>query len=193
MTGIKANAARVGRLGHSGKSSCTAPAMVPPLKYRSLPDLEEMAPHDASALLVSARALQRAAQADTTQPLLRGKNLALLCESPEHDDAALFRSAAVELGAHVAHIRSSLSELSTPQEVQSTARVLGRLYDAVECHGMTPALVLQVSTDAGVPVYDALASPRHPTARLADLLDGDAASADKRRFVLQAVLLSTIA
>ncbi|MBA2724094.1 MAG: ornithine carbamoyltransferase, partial [Methylibium sp.] len=51
-----------------------------------------------------------------------------------------------------------------------------------------------VSADAGVPVYDGLATPRHPTAKLADLLDGDAAaSADKRRFVLQAVLLSTIA
>ncbi len=151
-----------------------------------------MAPHDAGALLVSARGLQYAAQAGTTQPLLRGKNLALLCEAADDGDAALFRSAAIEMGAHVAHIRPSLSELSTPQEVQSTARVLGRLYDAVECQGMTPALVLQVATDAGVPVYDGLATPRHPTAKLAELLDGDAASADKRRFVLQAVLLSSI-
>ena len=128
-----------------------------------------------------------------TQPLLRGKNLGLLCEADDDGDAALFRRAAVELGAHVAHIRPSLSELSTPQEVQHTARMLGRLYDAVECQGMAPALVQQVGNDAGVPVYDGIASQDHPTARLAALLDGDAAPADNRRFVLQAVLLSTLA
>ena len=46
--------------------------------------------------------------------------------------------------------------------------------------------------DAGIPIYNALASARHPTARLAEMLDGDASPADNRRFVLQAVLLGTI-
>ena len=152
-----------------------------------------MSPRDVTAVLASARTLQRAAGAGKVQPLLRGKNLGLLCDANEDGDAALFRRAAVELGAHVAHIRPSLSELSTPQEVQHTARLLGRLYDAVECQGMAPALVQQVGSDAGVPVYDGIASRNHPTAHLAELLDGDASPADNRRFVLQAVLLNTIA
>ena len=96
------------------------------------------------------------------------------------------------MGAHVAHIRPSLTELSTLPDVQRTARMLGRLYDAIECQGMATELVHQVGVEAGVPVYDALASAKHPTARLADLLEGDASPPDKRRFVLQAVLLSTI-
>ena len=152
-----------------------------------------MSPRDVTAVLASARTLQRAAGAGKVQPLLRGKNLGLLCDANEDGDAALFRRAAVELGAHVAHIRPSLSELSTPQEVQHTARLLGRLYDAVECQGMAPALVQQVGSDAGVPVDDGIASRNHPTAHLAELLDGDASPADNRRFVLQAVLLNTIA
>ncbi|HYN64874.1 MAG TPA: hypothetical protein VES36_09760 [Candidatus Limnocylindrales bacterium] len=109
--------------------------MVPTLKHRSLLAFEQMSPRDVSVVLASARTLQRAAQAGMTQPLLRGKNLGLLCEA-DNGDAALFRRAAMELGAHVAHIRPSLSELSTPLEVQHTARMLGRLYDAVECQGM---------------------------------------------------------
>ena len=152
-----------------------------------------MSPHDVSVVLANARTLQRAAQVGMTQPQLRGKNLGLLCEADDDGDAALFRRAAVELGAHVAHIRPSLSELSTPQEVQHTARMLGRLYDAVECQGMTPALVQQVGVDAGVPVYDGIASQDHPTAKLAELLGGNTSPADNRRFVLQAVLLSSIA
>ena len=151
-----------------------------------------MSPHDVSALLANAWTLQRAAKAGQTQPLLRGKNLGLLCEVDD-DDAALFRRAAMEMGARVAHIRPSLSELSTPQEVQHTARMLGRLYDAVECQGMAPALVQQVSNEAGVPVYDGIASKDHPTARLAELLGNGSRPADNRRFVLQALLLSTIA
>ena len=152
-----------------------------------------MSPRDVTAVLASARTLQRAAGAGKVQPLLRGKNLGLLCEADDDRDAALFRRAAVELGAHVAHIRPSLSELSTPQEVQHTARLLGRLYDALECQGMAPALVQQVGNDAGVPVYDGIASQGHPTAILAALLGGDTSPADNRRFVLQAVLLNTIA
>jgi ornithine carbamoyltransferase len=100
--------------------------------------------------------------------------------------------AASELGAHVSRIRPSLSELSTPGEVQHAARLLGRLYDAVECLGMEPALVRQVGDGAGVPVYDGLASARHPTARIAGLLGGDASEADNRRFVVQAVLLGSL-
>ena len=164
------------------------------LEHRNLLAFDRMSSQDASAsaVLANARTLQRAAQAGKTQPLLRGKNLALLCES-DNGDAALFRRAAVELGAHVAHIRPSLSELSTPQEVQHTARMLGRLYDAVECQGLAPALVQQVASDAGVPIYAGIASQDHPTAKLAELLGDDTSPTDNRHFVLQAVLLSTIA
>lgn len=167
--------------------------MTPNLANRSRQGFEKMSPHEIAALLASARTLQRAAQEGTTQPLLRGKNLGLLCEAADHPDAQLFRRAAVELGAHVAHIRPSLSELTTPQEVQHTARVLGRLYDAVECQGMPPALVRLVGEDAGVPVYDGVGSSGHPTARIADELDSSSSPEDRRRFVLQALLIGTIA
>lgn len=152
-----------------------------------------MSQRDVDAVLANARALQRFARAGAPPLLLRGKNFALMAESADGGDAALFLAAAAEMGAQVAHLRPSLSELSTPQEVESTARMLGRLYDAVECQGIAPALVAQVGHDAGVPVYDALASPQHPTSRLADALGHDTSPADNRRFVLQAVLLRAVA
>ena len=153
---------------------------------------EQMSSHDVNTLLANARLLQRAARAGATQPLLRGRNLGLLCEADDDRDAALFREAAVELGAHVANIRSDSSKLATPKEVQHTARLLGRLYDAVECQGMSPALVRQLGNDAGVPVYDGIASSTHPTACLAGLLGVETSPADNRRFVLQAALLSSL-
>jgi ornithine carbamoyltransferase len=165
--------------------------MYPTLTQRSLLAFDKMSPQDVSAMLANARTLQRAAASGKGQLLLRGKNLGLLCEAADDQDTALLRRAAVELGAHVAHIRPSLSELSTPHEVEHTARMLGRLYDAVVCQGMPPALVQQVRDDAGVPVYDGIAFWDHPAARLAEQ-SGDTSPDDSRRFMLQAILMSTI-
>ena len=126
------------------------------------------------------------------QPLLRGKNLGLLCADDTQPQALLFRQAASELGAHVAHIGMSLSEPSGAQEVAHTARMLGRLYDAVECQGLDSALVQQMADVAGIAVYDGLAGNERLISRLAAQLGGEAAAGDNRRFVLQALLLHTI-
>jgi ornithine carbamoyltransferase len=163
------------------------------LTRRHFPALASLSPAEESALLASARTLQQAAVAGLTQPLLRGKNLGLLCHDDTQPEAVLFRRAATELGAHVAHVAMSLSELSPALEIVHTARMLGRLYDAVECQGMAGALVQQVAEAAGVAVYDSIASFDHPTARLADQMGHVTTSpADNRRFVLQALLLGTI-
>lgn len=124
---------------------------------------------------------------------LRGKYLALLCDSDDSESAVAFRHAATELGARVATIRPKLTVHSRSDEVQHTARVLGRLYDAIECQGMASALVSAIAQNAGVPVYDGLACDGHPIAALAPLLAIDAPPAQLRTLLLQAVLLGSIA
>jgi ornithine carbamoyltransferase len=153
---------------------------------------DNLSPHDAEEVLATARMLQRAAGAGRTQPLLRGKHFGLLSESADSAAAELFRAATVELGAQLTHIRPPFTEASPVADVQQCARVLGRLYDVVECEGIAPTLVRRIAGDAGVPVFDAIAGAAHPTARLAADL-GDGTPGDNRRFVLQAVLLSTLA
>jgi ornithine carbamoyltransferase len=151
-----------------------------------------LSPLDEKALLDQARTLQRAAAAGHVQPLLRGKNLGLLCADDTQPQALLFRQAASELGAHVAHIGMSLSEDSATQEVAHTARMLGRLYDAVECQGLASRLVQQLADAAGIAVYDGLAGNEPLIGRLAMQLGNEAGVAENRRFVLQALLLHTI-
>ena len=161
------------------------------LKRPGLRDTEHMSPLEVCALLEKARELERAGTGSMKSPL-RGKKLGLLSEADD-DDAALFRSAAAELGAHVSHVRPSLSELNTPQEIQRTAQLLGRLYDAVECQGMARGLVEQLRNDAGVPVHDGIACRHHSTVGLADPLAPGTSPQENRRFMVQALLLSTIA
>lgn len=154
--------------------------------------LDHLSPGDLELVLANARLLQRAADPLQRQGLLRGKNLALMCESADGADATLFRRAAVELGAHVSHIRPSLSELSIPEIRRHTARMLGRLYQGIECQGLPSDLVSEVCREAGIPVYDGVASQTHPFARLASLLDGGESQENNRQLILQAVLVSTI-
>jgi ornithine carbamoyltransferase len=166
--------------------------MGPTLIQRPLPAGSALSALEMQALLDGARALQQAEASGQAQRLLRGKNLGLLCADAAQADAVLFRRAATDLGARVAHVAMSLSEGSSAQDVTHTARMLGRLYDAVECQGMAPTVVQGVAAEAGVAVYDGVATPGHPTAHLAYQLDHGIAPADKRRYVLQALLLHTI-
>jgi ornithine carbamoyltransferase len=166
--------------------------MYPSLNHRHIHALEQMSPRELDGLLASARALKLAADAGSSQPLLRGKNLGLFSEAQDSIEATLFHRAATDLGAHVAHILPSVSGLKTPQDVRHTARMLGRLYDAVECQGLSPELVEQLDRDAGIPVYDSLARTVDATTDIAQQLDGDGPVADNRRYLLQALLVGTI-
>lgn len=151
-------------------------------------------PKDAAALLALAHALRQAASGGRPQPLLRGKNLGLL-RDPRHSpevEGALFLRAAGELGARVAQIPASLHVGSTATEVEDTARMLGRLYDAIECQGLPGPLVHTMGLHAGVPVYDTLAGPNHPTQSLAQALGGSHPPEDNRRFMVQAVLVQAL-
>jgi ornithine carbamoyltransferase len=144
------------------------------------------------AVLANARMLQGAEWgSEPARLLLRGKNLGLVCEAADSADALLFRNAASALGAGVSHIRIDASAPESPEGagLLETARVLGRLYDGIECQGLAPALVRQLGHDAGVPVFDGLASIHHPTALLAQQLDGPGTAEQKRQLIVQATLL----
>ncbi len=140
------------------------------LNHRSLWSLDNLSGADVSALLDTASALKTAAQAGHPQRPLRGKNIAVMCESPTDPALKDFTAAANALGAQVAHIRPSSSRITQPSESHETAVVLGRLYDAIECEGMPLSLVQEVERTAGRPVFNGLAAATHPLRVLADLM-----------------------
>jgi ornithine carbamoyltransferase len=154
--------------------------------------LEPLSAHDGELLLTYAHTLQRMADAGQRQSLLRGKNLGLLCESDEHEEAQRFRRAATDLGARVAHIRADLSASSSSSDIVDLGRMLGRLYDGIECVGLDAVLVKRLGAAANVPVYDGLASPNHATAKLVEQPGADRPFEEGQRFMVQAVLLSTL-
>lgn len=147
---------------------------------------------DYQVILGNARALQYRGEAGETRELLQGTHIAMLSEPDGSGDADLFLDAASGLGAQVAEIRAELWPVFPREEIGQLAAMLGRMYAAVECQGAFRYIVPMIETTACIPVYDHIASSKHPTARIVALLEGDAPLAEKRRLVLQAVLLGTI-
>jgi len=165
--------------------------MQPPLSQPA-PDLAPALPQPMASALVAAALTLRSASPLTTLAILRGKRLALLCETEPHMAADLFCRAARALGAEVSHVRPGLAEPALPAMLRETARTLGRLYDGIECRGLAAAVVKGVRRDACVPVFDDLAGEAHPTARLAALLDGGETLEARRLLIVEAVLMDAL-
>ncbi len=140
------------------------------LKNRSLLSLAELSAADVSFLLDVAHELKQAKRAGTEQQQLRGKNIALLFEKASTRTRAAFEVAAYDQGANVSFIGPGDSQLGEKESVKDTARVLGRLYDAIEYRGFEQATVQALAQHAGVPVYNGLTNQFHPTQILADFM-----------------------
>jgi ornithine carbamoyltransferase len=145
------------------------------------------------ALAATAVAFRHAARAGLAARPLQGKNLGLICESDDSPDAALFEEAARALGAHVVRIRPSVAGLGNDKALPQTARMLGRLYNAIECQGLSQEMVDRIRRHAGVPVYDALSRISASQRAVATLVDGEGESPDVRGYVLQALLVGSVA
>jgi ornithine carbamoyltransferase len=63
--------------------------------------------------------------------------------------------AATGMGALVALVRPDFGQVDERTDLEQTARVLGRLYDAVLCFDLPPSVVQQLGAAAAVPVVDA--------------------------------------
>ena len=78
--------------------------------------------------------------------------------------------AAYDQGAHVTYLGPEGSQIGHKESMKDTARVLGRMYDAIEYRGFAQDLVEILAQNAGVPVYNGLTDEFHPTQMLADTL-----------------------
>ena len=86
-------------------------------------------------LLDLAVALKIAKHAGTEVRRLGGKEIALVFEKTSTRTRSAFEVAAYDEGAHVTYLDPSGSQLGHKESVADTARVLGRMYDAIEFRG----------------------------------------------------------
>jgi ornithine carbamoyltransferase len=114
--------------------------------------------------------LKAAKYAGIERQRLIGKNIALIFEKSSTRTRCAFEVAAHDQGAHVTYLEPTGSQLGHKETVKDTARVLGRMYDAIEYRGFGQEIVEELAKYAGVPVWNGLTNEWHPTQVLADVL-----------------------
>jgi len=140
------------------------------LKNRSFLKEIDFEPREMRFLLDLSQALKTAKYAGTEVKRIEGKEIALIFEKTSTRTRSAFEVAAFDQGAHVTYLDPSGSQMGHKESVADTARVLGRMYDAIEYRGANQADVETLSEYAGVPVYNGLTAEWHPTQMLADFL-----------------------
>jgi len=140
------------------------------LRNRSLLTVQEYTPREFRYLLDLARDLKRAKYAGTEQKHLDGKEICLIFEKTSTRTRCSFEVACYDQGAHVTYLDPAGSQIGHKESFKDTARVLGRMYDAIEYRGKSQKGVEQLAEYAGVPVFNGLTDEYHPTQMLADVM-----------------------
>ena len=138
------------------------------LKNRNFLKLLDFTPREITFLLELAADLKKAKYAGTERQMLRGKNIALIFEKTSTRTRCAFEVAAYDQGAHVTYLGPTGSQIGQKESMKDTARVLGRMYDAIEYRGYGQEIVEELAAFAGVPVWNGLTNEFHPTQILAD-------------------------
>lgn len=140
------------------------------LRHRHFLKLLDFQQAEIRYLLDLARTLKAAKRAGTETQHLRGKAICLIFEKTSTRTRCAFEVACYDQGAHVTYLDPASSQIGHKESIKDTARVLGRMYDAIEYRGYDQAVIDELAQWAGVPVYNGLTTEFHPTQILADLL-----------------------
>ena len=140
------------------------------LRGRHFLTLADFSADEITYLLDLAAELKAAKREGREERKLVGKNVALIFEKDSTRTRCAFEVAAYDQGAHVTFIGPSGSHMGHKETVKDTARVLGRMYDAIEYRGFAEGTADELAKHAGVPVYNGLTDEWHPTQILADFL-----------------------
>src|SRR4030095_8867948 len=121
------------------------------------------------ALMHAAGQVRSRARAGTLGEPLRGRHLALMHAMTDTRPNTALKCAASLLGARVADLQFSGLD-HRESRLQAWGRMLGQMYDAVDCGTLATDIVRRIEDAAGVPVYDGHGLEDHPSMAVADLM-----------------------
>ena len=140
------------------------------LKGRNFLTLKDFTPEEIQNFLDLAADLKAKKKQGITGTSLKGKNIALIFEKPSTRTRCAFTVGANDEGGFPTYLGKGEIQLGKKESVEDTARVLGRMFDAIEFRGFRHEHVEALAKFSGVPVWNGLTDDYHPTQILADFL-----------------------
>lgn len=140
------------------------------LKGRSLLTWIDFNPEEIRYFLELSKKVKEEAKKGVRKQRFKGKTIALLFEKRSTRTRAAFETAFGEEGGHPVFLSNQDIQLGSKESIEDTARVLGRMFNAIEFRGFKQEYVEILAKYSGVPVYNGLTDLYHPTQALADVL-----------------------
>ncbi len=119
-------------------------------------------------LAIALKARKRAGE-NLKDPLLRGKNVALIFQKSSTRTRCSTVNAVRDEGGTAEYLGKDDIHFGHKESVKDSARVLGRLFDGIMFRGFHQSTVEDLATYSGVPVWNGLTDEWHPSQILADL------------------------
>ncbi|MCL2191651.1 MAG: ornithine carbamoyltransferase [Treponema sp.] len=113
---------------------------------------------------------KKAKEQGATQRRFAGKTLALIFEKRSTRTRCAFETAFGEEGGHPVFLSTADIQLGAKESLEDTARVLGRMFSAIQFRGFSQGTAETLAEYSGVPVYNGLTDDFHPTQALADIM-----------------------
>ncbi|URZ18194.1 ornithine carbamoyltransferase [Clostridium felsineum] len=140
------------------------------LKNRNFLSLLDFTPEDINYMLDLGKKLKEDKKNGVEEQYLKKKNIALIFEKDSTRTRCSFEVAAHDQGAHAVYIGSTGSQISKKESIKDTARVLGRMFDAIEYRGYGQEVVEILAEHSKVPVWNGLTDEEHPTQVIANFM-----------------------
>ncbi|MCR5042341.1 MAG: ornithine carbamoyltransferase [Clostridia bacterium] len=137
--------------------------------YKDFLKLLDLSPEEIGELIDLAAELKRKKKAGEPHRYLEGKNIALIFEKTSTRTRCSFEVAASDLGMNSTYLAGG-SQFGLKESIADSARVLCRMYDAIEYRGYGQSVVEELAEYSSVPVINGLTDEFHPTQILADFL-----------------------
>ena len=141
-----------------------------PFKGRSLLNWIDWTPQEINTLLDIGFQVKAEAHRGEIHQRFLGKTIALIFENRSTRTRSAFETAFGEEGGHPVFMSLEDIQLGGKESIKDTARVLGRMFSAVEFRGFHQQHVEELAEYAGIPVINGLTDAFHPTQVLADLM-----------------------
>jgi len=140
------------------------------LKGRSLLTLKDWTPEEVRHVLDLSHQVKKERKSGKLLQRFQGRSLALLFEKRSTRTRCAFETAFGEEGGHPVFLSTADVHLGVKETIEDTARVLGRMFDAIQFRGFKQSTVETLAKWSGVPVYNGLTDDWHPTQVLADFM-----------------------
>jgi ornithine carbamoyltransferase len=140
------------------------------LKGRSLLTWLDYTGEEIRFLLELSKYVKRQSKKGFVRQRFSGKTLAMFFEKRSTRTRCAFETAFGEEGGHPVFLSTSDIQLGGKETLEDTARVLGRMFSAIQFRGFNQSTAETLAQYSGIPVFNGLTDTFHPTQALADMM-----------------------